>query len=139
MNSIGERLRQCREKKELSQVQVKELTGINNKTLSGYENNISTPDPETFKLLANLYGVSIDYLMGRENPKHHAELGEKDSLAKQAEDIIKIDPDLFVQMCRATYLPEEDRKKIREYSAMLLEKHLKEEKEKGKRGNDIPK
>lgn len=138
MSSIGERLKQCREKKELSQVQVKELTGINNKTLSGYENNVSTPDPDTFKLLADLYGVTIDYLMGRENIKKHSEPEEKDSLTKQAEDIIKIDPDLFVQMCRATYLPEEDRKKIREYSAMLLEKHLREQKEKAKKGTDIP-
>ncbi len=66
---------------------------------------------------------------------------EENSPAQQAEEIIKIDPDLFVQMCRATYLPEEDRKKIREYSAMLLEKHLREqkEKEKGKKGNDISK
>ena len=138
MSSIGDRLRKAREKKELSQIQVKELTGINNKTLSGYENNVSTPDPETFKTLATLYDVTIDYLMGRESLKKHSDSEEKSSLTKQAEDIIKIDPDLFVQMCRASYLPEEDRKKIREYSAMLLEKHLREEKEKGNKGNDIP-
>jgi transcriptional regulator with XRE-family HTH domain len=139
MSSIGERLRKSREKKELSQIQVKELTGINNKTLSGYENNVSTPDPEAFKLLATLYDVTIDYLMGRENIKKYSESEEKSSLSKQAEDIIKIDPDLFVQMCRASYLPEEDRKKIREYSAMLLEKHLRQEKGKIKTDNHIPK
>ena len=139
MSSMGEKLRKAREKKELTQIQVRELTGINNKTLSGYENNVSTPDPETFKLLATLYDVTIDYLMGRENIKKHSESEEKDSLSKQAEDIIKIDPDLFVQMCRATFLPEEDRKKIREYSAMLLEKYLKEEKNKAEKSNDIPK
>lgn len=91
MSIIGERLKKAREKKELSQVQVMELTGINNKTLSGYENNVSTPDPDTFKLLANLYGVTIDYLMGNES--------ESTSINKKNKLNDKKDPeDIFAQL-----------------------------------------
>lgn len=48
----------------MRQTQVKEKTGINNKTLSGYENGVSQPDMDTLKILAQLYEVSIDWLYG---------------------------------------------------------------------------
>ena len=63
---LGDRLRQIREHSKLSQIQVKERTGINNKTLSNYENNISSPDPYTLKVLADLYKVSTDWLISGE-------------------------------------------------------------------------
>ncbi|MHB1681632.1 MAG: helix-turn-helix domain-containing protein [Bacilli bacterium] len=59
------RLRQARERTGLRQIQVKERTGINNKTLSGYENEVSEPDLQTLSTLAGLYGVSVDWLTGR--------------------------------------------------------------------------
>ncbi len=40
-----------------------ELTGINNKTLSGYENNVSEPDFNTLVTLFRLYDISFDELM----------------------------------------------------------------------------
>ena len=40
--------------KGLTQTQVMALTGINNKTLSGYENGVSEPDLQTFALLLRL-------------------------------------------------------------------------------------
>lgn len=66
MNKIvSQRLKKARLNKELTQVQVYKLTGINNKTLSGYENGISEPDLDTLKTLADLYGVSTEWLLGR--------------------------------------------------------------------------
>lgn len=64
MSNIGNRLKNSREKNNLSQIQVSKLTGINNKTLSNYENGVSYPDPDTITLLAKLYKVSADYLLG---------------------------------------------------------------------------
>lgn len=61
LSSLGDRLKEAREKKNLKQIQVMRHTGINNKTLSGYENNVSEPDMETLQILANLYDVKIDY------------------------------------------------------------------------------
>lgn len=65
---LGQRLKQARLDKGLSQVQVMEYTNINNKTLSGYENNVSEPDLNTLEVLANLYEVTIDHLLGRKSP-----------------------------------------------------------------------
>ena len=60
---IGRFLKSTREDLDLSQVEVMKRTGINNKTLSGYENNVAEPDLRTLASLANLYGFSIDGLL----------------------------------------------------------------------------
>jgi len=64
MNQLGYALRLARERRGLTQTQVMQLTGINNKTLSGYENGVSEPDLETFAALLKLYRTSADRLLG---------------------------------------------------------------------------
>jgi transcriptional regulator with XRE-family HTH domain len=64
MSLTSERLKIARQRKGLKQTQVKEKTGINNKTLSGYENNVAEPDLKTLKTLAELYEVSVEWLIG---------------------------------------------------------------------------
>ena len=41
-----------------------ELTGINRKTLSGYENSVAEPDLDTFARLLRLYQLSADEVLG---------------------------------------------------------------------------
>ena len=65
MSVVSDRLRLARLKKSLSQMDVMRLTMINNKTLSGYENDVSEPDFASLVTLANLYSVSTDYLLGK--------------------------------------------------------------------------
>lgn len=66
MNDFGFLLRLAREKRGLTQLQVMRQTGINNKTLSGYENGISEPDLQTLTVLFRLYDVSADKMLGLE-------------------------------------------------------------------------
>ena len=63
MEELGYALRLARERRGLTQTQVMNLTGINNKTLSGYENNIAEPDLQTLTTLLRLYRVSADRLL----------------------------------------------------------------------------
>lgn len=44
MKNIGLTLKRRRENKNYTQKHVMELTGINRKSLSGYENNVAEPD-----------------------------------------------------------------------------------------------
>lgn len=60
MKKIGEILKNAREDSDLTQLEVMKKTGINNKTLSGYENGIAEPDVETMVTLFNLYNISAD-------------------------------------------------------------------------------
>lgn len=63
MSTLPERLKKSRESKGYTQVYVNKQTGINNKTLSGYENGVSEPDLETLQTLANLYEVPLSWLI----------------------------------------------------------------------------
>ncbi|MCR8980938.1 helix-turn-helix domain-containing protein [Brevibacillus laterosporus] len=83
-----ERLRMARDHKNLKQTQVMTYTGINNKTLSGYEKGVSEPDTETLKTLANLYEVSVDWLVG--NTDDPTPRKETKDFTPDAEEIKKI-------------------------------------------------
>ena len=67
MEEFGFALRVAREKRGLTQTQVMQLTGINNKTLSGYENGVSEPDLQTLSTLLRLYHASADRLLRLES------------------------------------------------------------------------
>lgn len=64
MEHIGEILRTAREDNFYTQKKVIELTGINRKTLSGYENSVAEPDLDTFARLLRLYQLSADEVLG---------------------------------------------------------------------------
>lgn len=64
MKQIGLILKNTREDLDMTQIDVMRHTGINNKTLSGYENGVSEPDLETFAKLLQLYKLSADSILG---------------------------------------------------------------------------
>lgn len=60
------RIRDLREDRDLRQIDVAKATGIDQKTLSNYETGKTNPDSYALIRLADFFGVSIDYLVGRE-------------------------------------------------------------------------
>lgn len=72
MKILQVRLKKARLRAGYKQVEVSRLTGVNNKTLSGYENGVSEPDANTLKVLAELYEVSVDWLLAREDESQYA-------------------------------------------------------------------
>ena len=62
-------LRKLRKEKGLSQSAVQMQTGIEQALISKYENGERVPPTETLMQLADFYGVSMDYIMGRTDRK----------------------------------------------------------------------
>lgn len=60
-----ERLRELREEKEWTQQELGAKLNLTNTTINRYENGYRQPDPETLNKLAEIFGVSTDYLLGR--------------------------------------------------------------------------
>ena len=61
-----ERLKLLRNEKKLTQKELAEKLGLNNiSTISKYESGDSLPSIEIVDKLADLFGVTADYLMGR--------------------------------------------------------------------------
>ena len=101
MKTLGDSLRNARETKNFTQKEVSKKTGINNKTISNYENDVSSPDPNALKTFADIYETSIDYLLGRSNIHKESDLvtkeychfnidGLPEEAIKQVEDYIEL-------------------------------------------------
>ena len=87
---LGHILKCAREDKDLSQKKVMELTGINNKTLSGYENNVSEPDFNTLVTLFRLYDISLDELLYASSAENRGIFFMISSLPKEQRNFLSV-------------------------------------------------
>jgi len=78
--------------KRLTQQEVANKIDVSNGAISGYERNYRDPDTETLKKLANLYGVSLDWLNGRDDKEGEYTLPEEVILnvIREAEEEFKV-------------------------------------------------
>jgi transcriptional regulator with XRE-family HTH domain len=65
--TIAERIRLYRQQKNLSQAELAERSGVNNKSLSRYELGSSIPPADALKAIADALGVSTDSLLSDDN------------------------------------------------------------------------
>lgn len=65
---IGRRLKEIRLEKNMSQQELGKILGITKVSICGYENGSRTPSLETLCEMAEVFGVSTDYLLGMEIP-----------------------------------------------------------------------
>lgn len=63
--SFGNRLKQLRLSKSLTQQQLADILKLSKANISKYESNSVEPNIETLKLLSSMFNVSIDYLLGQ--------------------------------------------------------------------------
>ncbi|WP_139491816.1 helix-turn-helix domain-containing protein [Brevibacillus dissolubilis] len=65
MDTVGARLKELRQLRKWTQQQVADLLGIERSTYTKYERNTNQTDYDLLQRLADLYGTSIDYILGR--------------------------------------------------------------------------
>lgn len=65
MLNFGNRLKQLRNSKQLTQQDLATLMGLSRATIAGYESTGKQPDQEKTLWLADYFNVSTDYLLGR--------------------------------------------------------------------------
>lgn len=65
MRSFGEILTSLREERGIYQKELAAILKVSVGTVSNYENNIHFPDQEALLQLADYFGVTVDYLLGR--------------------------------------------------------------------------
>ncbi len=64
MVDFSQRLKQLRLDKHLTQAQVAGRVGVTASMISSYETDIRLPSFEVMVRLADLFGVTVDYLLG---------------------------------------------------------------------------
>lgn len=73
MSMFANRLISLRKEKGLSQEDIGKLINKKRSTVSGYETEGKEPDIETLCFLADYFGVSADYLMGRSSKRNNVD------------------------------------------------------------------
>lgn len=66
---FGNRLKELRLQKKLTQTQVAKRLNLSKSTISGYENNLKMPSLDVLIHLAMFYGVTTDYILGLQDKK----------------------------------------------------------------------
>ncbi|WP_152657438.1 helix-turn-helix domain-containing protein [Oceanobacillus sp. CFH 90083] len=83
MKILSQRLREARENAGLKQIEASKLLGISNGTLSGYEREYRDPDTETLHKMADLYGVSVDWLLGKSMYPSTEDTSQPEAMSEQ--------------------------------------------------------
>ncbi|MGN0456489.1 MAG: helix-turn-helix domain-containing protein [Acutalibacteraceae bacterium] len=85
---FSERLKELRTDRDMSQIELAKALNLRSSAISKYENNLTQPSIDTLKKLANIFDVTVDYLVGVsdiENPY------EKDKITPyEAEFVAKL-------------------------------------------------
>lgn len=70
--TFGSILKQLRAERNMLQKDLAKLLGISSKTISGYERDERRPDMKTLQDLASIFGVTVDYLIGKSDNKNNS-------------------------------------------------------------------
>jgi len=70
--AFGERLVAARQELGLSQAQVAEKLSVTQQSYGGWERRETALKPEHLVQLAEILGVTVDYLLGKENARKHS-------------------------------------------------------------------
>ena len=106
MEIVSQRLRELRNKTDLSQVKMAEVLGIKQGAVNRYENNQSEPNCETLLKYSDFFDVSLDYIFGRtENPQG------TEFEAKPKMELANPEMKEFIEMCFDPKSPMNDRLK----------------------------
>lgn len=101
---INDKLRELRIKKGVSQQDMADFLNVKRPTYTRYESGTNEPDLKTVILLADYFGVTIDYLLGREMPPK-----EDNETSSSKTDELNEKERIMLQMFRSSSAEFQDR------------------------------
>ena len=90
---FADRLVELRKQNKLSQEALAEKLGLSRQAISKWERGESSPDTDNLIALAELYGISLDELLGNEPVKAHK---QEETVEKKDNKLLKFSPILFL-------------------------------------------
>ena len=60
---LGRRIKELRKKRNITQQDLAEMLGVSYQAISRWENSITSPDITVLPVLANIFNVTVDYLL----------------------------------------------------------------------------
>lgn len=100
---IGERLKEARLKKGLTQSQLGELLEVSKVSICGYEKGTRTPTMEKFLALIRILDLDVQYVLGLEikvvNVEDESKVSKMASKDIEIIEIIKTSRELYNMLC----------------------------------------
>ncbi|MEK5132968.1 helix-turn-helix transcriptional regulator [Bacillus sp. FSL W8-0645] len=112
--TLGKKLKEAREKAGYTQKEAAQKINTTNNNLSNYERDYRDPDTETLRKLSELYNVSTDYLLSKEEKKETKEDTLSRTINKAIQELKDENTLLFMK-----------EGEIDEETALLIKKALK--------------
>lgn len=114
MDAFKDRLRELRKSKGLSQAETARRLNINRITYSQYEMGRRHPDYETLNKIADFFGTSVDYLLGRKLSDEIEVIDIKEALESETK----------IATWEGKELTEEQRKALKEIFTVIRDRLL---------------
>lgn len=111
MESFPQRLRKLREERGMLQRELADKLNVSRVAVTQYEQGKRFPEWDTLRKIADIFGVSIDYLLGRVDDRNLS-LADGTLAAHRTDDPLK-------------ELPEEARRSLEEFQEYILRKYGK--------------
>ena len=129
---LPERLKRLREAKGLSQYDLAKALGYSRGQIGNYEQGTRRPDPETLQRLADFFGCSVDYLLGRNESLREQNDPSTPAWWYRDTPPTKMELEEFLKQANVYFdgapLNEEDKEDILDYLAWKWEREKKREK-----------
>lgn len=120
--TLGDRLRERREKFGKTQLDAAKLLGISNVQLSRYESGDRRPDPDTLGRFAECYHTTTDFLLGRTDDPSPDRVETANAAAQSAFEAFINNPEHGVFFKEYLAAPEERKEEMRRFWAFIQEK-----------------
>ncbi|MCR5749319.1 MAG: helix-turn-helix domain-containing protein [Lactobacillus sp.] len=98
---IGQRIRDLRKQKRVSQTELAKSAGVSQTTVTAWETGKAEPSSSAVAKLADIFNVTTDYLLGRPNKQ------------ETKKDDVELSDDDVIMTWRGKPLSDEDRELIR--------------------------
>lgn len=119
--TLGNKIKNLREKNNLSQKELAKILNIANSTLSQYESDVRVPSDDIKILIADYFNVSLDYLLGRPNKynvsKENSKVSELEEdfpegisvLYRANKSLTPEQKEMMLRMIKATFFEDEEK------------------------------
>ncbi|KLA47977.1 hypothetical protein P869_06475 [Ligilactobacillus ruminis S23] len=98
---IGQRIRDLRKQKRMSQTELAKSAGVSQTTVTAWETGKAEPSSSAVAKLSDIFNVTTDYLLGRPNKQ------------ETKKDDVELSDDDVIMTWRGKPLSDEDRELIR--------------------------
>ena len=83
---MGKRIKSLRKQHEITQTELGKMIGVNQTTINSYEKDISLPPIDRLSKMADIFEVSVDYLLGKTDERSLAKKHDGPSVIMDLEN-----------------------------------------------------